>query len=97
MTDTNILKVELLFDSSMDDGFKSIIENKMKSIDLKGLTKAIQGQKVIEEEFTLENKEIEDNLIRYCRHLVGSNISECVKHIKIKFPEELTMEIYWSN
>jgi hypothetical protein len=90
----NILKVELMFDSSYDEGFKTIIENKMKAIDLKGLTKAVEFQKV-GEDFKLVNKQIEENFIKYTRHLLDKH-SESVTHIVVKFPEELTMEIYLS-
>jgi hypothetical protein len=92
----NILKVELLFDSSYDDGFKSIVENKLKAIDLKGLTKAVTGLKV-GEDFKLENKQIEENFIRYGRHLLGETISGTIPNIMIKFKEEYLMEVYLSN
>jgi len=95
MTD-NILKVELYYDKSMDIGFQNIIENKLKkSIDLIGLTKAVDCEKV-GEDFKLENKEIENNFINYIRHILGANLNEAIKNIIIKFQTELTMEIYFS-
>ena len=95
-TENKILKVELLFDSSYDDGFKSIIENKLKTIDLKGLTKAVSGLKV-GEDFKLEDKQTEEKFIKYGRHLLGETISSTIPNIMIKFKEEYLMEIYLSN
>lgn len=90
----NILTVDLLFDTKIDDGFKTIIENKMKAFDLKGITKAVQGLKV-DAKFKLENKNIEENFIRYVKHLLGKSEGG-VTNMLIKFPEELKMEIYFS-
>ncbi|MBC8427468.1 MAG: hypothetical protein H8D97_01110 [Proteobacteria bacterium] len=91
-----ILIVELLFDTKIDSGFKTIIENKMqKSFDLKGMTNAIQGLEV-DTEFKLEDKKAEEKFIGYIRYLLGKS-SDGITNILIKFfDEELKMEIYFS-
>jgi hypothetical protein len=91
---TKILKVELYYDNSMDEGFKTIIENKLKAIDLKGLTNAVNGE-IVGEDSKLENKEIEENFIKYIRHLL-EKASDGIGHIIIKFQDKLTMGIYLS-
>jgi hypothetical protein len=94
VTDNNILTVDLLFDQKMDSGFQTIVEDKMKYFDLKGITKAIKGQ-TVDTKFKLENKELESNFTRYIKHTLGDT-SGGVTDILIKFPEELKMEIYFA-
>ena len=94
MSEDKILTVDLFFDQAMDISFQTMIENKMKSFDLVGITKAVTGQ-VVGSDSKLENKEIESNFVRYIRHTLG-DIESGIANIIIKFPERFKMEIYLS-
>ena len=93
MSEEQFVKFNLFFDSGFDDGFKQMIINKMKLLDIPTLTKVVKGKKV-RNNYKLEDKEFEEFLINYIRQVLG-NVSEAVPLVDIKFKEEFLGEIYF--